>query len=54
MEVCIKENETDCMWLVFWMKKNETVRKGKGEYAQYEIEHMCRVRLNAEQDNRAS
>jgi hypothetical protein len=40
-------------WL-FWMKKNETVRKGKGEDAQYEIEHMCRVKSKAEQNNRAS
>jgi hypothetical protein len=40
-------------WL-FWRKKNETVRKEKGEDAQNEFEHMCRVRLNAEKNNRAS
>jgi hypothetical protein len=35
------------------MKKNETVRKGIGEDALYEIEDMCRVKLKAEENNRA-
>jgi hypothetical protein len=53
-EVCIKEYETECEFWLFGMKKNETVRKGKGEDAQYEMEHMCRVKSKAEQNNRAS
>jgi hypothetical protein len=37
--VCIKENETDCVWLVVLdVKKNETVRKEK--------ERMRRRRLS--------
>ena len=39
--------------LLFWMKKNETVRKGIREDALYEIEDMCIVKLKAEENNRA-
>jgi hypothetical protein len=41
---CIKEVETDCVWLVVeHVKKNETVRKNRGENAQKEIEHKSRM-----------